>query len=639
MKASEKDVSNSSEAWEKLLENNLRNITLCCPHALAEESRESKNRGFLQKYLRTIPKNNKRLVMRDPVENEFYNEVNNIKSLVLKDPIEDELINLDINIKINSEAPKIKAFGQAIQKFVEILCNLLETENSCFKFKVYPCGSFPFNTKICHINEFDFRLEWLDQILNNTPILHNGIVPVNYLIDKMSEIHKMLGNIIHKYCSVFEECKVSIEFIKKKRVMTIIISWFCPFSDHQHEVSIDLAICMKTDVTIGDFLAIENPFKNSPFEVTLDKKEMIYINLPMVVRTVFVDTNSFDEKLFKTCDIISPNIKLCLRILKYLRDTIFPYRYKSKSADVFHLEPTISSYKLKQLLLIEVVKFPHASDWNLSLLHLRIKSILLNLQKAIHQFGFCPFFQGVAVIMDEKLLQKILIDLICWIESGWKKVNASVRCVEEKDVEIYIYGRVLFKTKDVNYQHRYLVGNEKVRSLIKPKCLDDSNISRWLCKEYHDIVNSMVQVDLTNSSDPEANQIMCMIIHKLIDEDDIESGVYKRKVKMLNKILETFEASLEDIFPNNDEGYERSVSNIAQELSPVYNRTTLIEAADIYRYLKHKTEFDDMENSTSLSEVTKVFDNMTNVVNAKLVEESKHKYWLAAALNLINHTK
>ena len=102
MKASEKDISNSSEAWEKLLENNLRNITLCCPHALAEESRESKNRVFLQKYLRTIHKNNKRLVMRDPVENEFYNEVNNIKSLVLKDPIEDELIKLK-TVALNSK--------------------------------------------------------------------------------------------------------------------------------------------------------------------------------------------------------------------------------------------------------------------------------------------------------------------------------------------------------------------------------------------------------------------------------------------------------------------------------------------------------------------------------------------------------
>ena len=85
---------------------------------------------------------------------------------------------------------------------------------------------------------------------------------------------------------------------------------------------------------------------------------------------------------------------------------IFPYRYKSKSVGAFHSESTILSDKLKQLLLIEVAKFPFARDWNISDLHNRIKSILLNLQKAIHKFGFDPFFQELAVIMDEKLLQK-----------------------------------------------------------------------------------------------------------------------------------------------------------------------------------------------------------------------------------------
>ena len=105
---------------------------------------------------------------------------------------------------------------------------------------------------------------------------------------------------------------------------------------------------------------------------------------------------------------------------------------------------------------------------------------------------------------------------------------------------------------------------------------------------------------------------------------------------MLKKILETFEASLEDIFPNKHEGYELSVSVIAQELSPVHNRSTLIEAADIYRYLKHGTEFDDMQNCTPLLEVTKVFDN---VINEELVEVSKHSYWLATALIPIGYLK
>lgn len=49
MKANEKDISNSSEAWEKHLEENLQNTISCCPHVIVEDSRESKNRGFLQK--------------------------------------------------------------------------------------------------------------------------------------------------------------------------------------------------------------------------------------------------------------------------------------------------------------------------------------------------------------------------------------------------------------------------------------------------------------------------------------------------------------------------------------------------------------------------------------------------------------
>ena len=72
-----------------------------------------------------------------------------------------------------------------------------------------------------------------------------------------------------------------------------------------------------------------------------------------------------------------------------------------------------------------------------------------------------------------------------------------------------------------------------MQSLIKSKFLDDSRSSRWLCEEYYDIVNSMVQVDLNNSSDFEADQIMGMIIHKLIDEDDVESVMEVQKVKML----------------------------------------------------------------------------------------------------------
>ena len=155
---------------------------------------------------------------------------------------------------------------------------MLENENSCYKFKVHPCGSFPFNTKICYIDEFNFRLEWLDEILNNAPTLHNGIIPIKCLIDKMSEIHKISKISYRNIVLSSKNVKFLWSFFKKKRVMAIIMLRFCPFSDDQHEVSTDLAICMKTDVTVGDFWATENRFKNIQFEDTLEKKVMVYIN-------------------------------------------------------------------------------------------------------------------------------------------------------------------------------------------------------------------------------------------------------------------------------------------------------------------------------------------------------------------------
>ena len=612
MTANNENISDNLKTWEKVLEENLQNVTSYCPDAIAKESKESENRGLLHEDLLVF-------------------ELKNDRSLVLEDLVVSEFINLDADIMIDSEAPKIKAFGQAIQTFVEILCKWLETTNSYYKFKVHPCGSFPSNTKICCVDEFDFRLEWLDQVFNNPPISKANVVAVDYLTDEISEIYETLENIIQNHSSLFEKYKVSMmELVKKRCAMTIIMLWLCPLSGHKHEVSIDLAICMKTNLTVGNFLAQENPFKKTIFSDSLDKNAMVYVNFAMTRVSVVVDSNSFDQDLFRTCDMISPNIKSCLRILKYLRDMIFPYRYKRKSGDTFYLESTISSYKLKILLLKEVMKFPLVQDWSVSTLHFRIRSLLSNLQKAIKQFGFNTFFEGVADIKEEKLLHKILKDLICWMESGCPKINVSVRWVEKREIDIYIYGRVLLKTKGRNCQQPYLVGNDKVRSLIKPKFVDDSNISRWLCKKYHDIINSMIQIDLTNLSDSEANQIMCMVIHKLISENDVESGIYVQKAKMFSKVLETFGATLRDAFSGNDECYELRDGSLAKALSLIYNQITLIESAEIYRYLKHGTKFDGMETSKSLSEVTNIFETAIKITKAK------DEYWLAAALRAID---
>ena len=102
MIANNEIISDSFKTWQTNLEENLQNVTSYCPHAIVKESKESKNRRLLYEDLLVF-------------------ELNNDRSLVLKDPVVDEFINLDTYIKINSEVPKIKAFGETIQTFVEIL--------------------------------------------------------------------------------------------------------------------------------------------------------------------------------------------------------------------------------------------------------------------------------------------------------------------------------------------------------------------------------------------------------------------------------------------------------------------------------------------------------------------------------------
>ena len=387
-------------------------------------------------------------------------------------------------------------------------------------------------------------------------------------------------------------------------------------------------------MTIEDFLAKGNSFENTKLDDSLTKNKLVYINLPIAGEVFRVKTNSFHENLFTACDMISPNIKLCLRILKYLRDMIFPYRYRRKSEDKFYLASTISSYQLKELLLREVVKYQSINSWSNCDIHERIKSILLELQKAIIEEGFFSFFETFVSIVEGELSEKILTDLICWMENYCPKVNVSVKCVEETETEIYIYGRVLLKIKDRNGQHPYLVVNNKVRSLMKARFLNDSNICRWICKEYHDILNSMAQIGLTNLSDVEANQIMGMVIHGLVNENDVESGIYLQKTKMLNNVLETFGAALQDVFFTNDKRYGLFNITDIMYLQKVYDRTASIEAAHIYRYLKHGTGFGGMESSISLSKVMNIFENVI-----RHVVEDKGEYWVAAAVKSVTDIK
>ena len=78
MQTDDKDIAKSCKTWKKVLEENIQNITSYCPHAIADESKESIRIGL-------------------------SHELKDSASLVLKIPIHSEFINLDLEIKISSD--------------------------------------------------------------------------------------------------------------------------------------------------------------------------------------------------------------------------------------------------------------------------------------------------------------------------------------------------------------------------------------------------------------------------------------------------------------------------------------------------------------------------------------------------------
>ena len=185
--------------------------------------------------------------------------------------------------------------------------------------------------------------------------------------------------------------KVSeIRLFWKNHAINIEFCWFCCLS-HKHSISLDLAISVKTTTILQEYYRLENcSLKNTPFEQSIDCNENIYWNELVKDGRARVDTNVFDKQFFETCDALSPNIKLCFRILKLLRDCFFPCLWKKRKNLVLEREERyitqrFPSYLLKQVLFQEVIEFQCSEEWKNNCIHLRIASML---QKCLHSSSF-----------------------------------------------------------------------------------------------------------------------------------------------------------------------------------------------------------------------------------------------------------
>ena len=458
-----------------------------------------------------------------------------------------EFLALDNAIKVNKDDPEVKAINIVVTGFVNQIAKDLNCIIHNAQFRVIPAGSFPLNLKINKPDEFDFILECNPQIdIENYDLGH---------------------------CIMYALRSYGITPIRRRSTINFIISWLCQCGQ-RHNISIDLVICTKKEKTVEEyFREIDFPLTGTVFENCIKTDQKVSVQVwPFACKIKEydyrdVDTNVFDNELFKVCDKISPNIKATYRILKFIRDHLFPgwYCYINEH-DTFIEKDHFSSFFLKQHLLEEVKMSPSSAYWEESKIHLRLLSILKLILKRDGKLpGKKDFFNNCDADLRviDFVIKKVVEDLIQWLENGCEKVPPGDRSLADGFQVVNIYNYLL-RVKNHDLHCIYLLFHGRNHYIFKSmKNLPDTNVSRWIYREFYEVINNLVRLDFTSLTDRECGIINDMLV--LYADLRNHSGRIELEHKMIKSeqrkdIFSVWSKILQDLYKVNY-GYRRCDSS------------------------------------------------------------------------------
>ena len=128
--------------------------------------------------------------------------------------------------------------------------------------------------------------------------------------------------------------------------------------------------------------------------------------------------------MLETCDGISPNIRLCYIILKFIRNHFFPHFVEDTEnyltgKPIYYPKSMYSSHLLKQILFREVIKFPSHEQWKNSSIIIRITSMLKILSE---RSSIVNVYNNEDILLKYNILfLPILGDMIKWLQNGCKR--------------------------------------------------------------------------------------------------------------------------------------------------------------------------------------------------------------------------
>ena len=581
--------SSIARVLEKNTQENFGNILLFCPTRIQENSRKRQN----------------------------------INKLLSNDPLINEFIKLDYQISVNKDDEEVREFSEAIFNFLNSLIELVKFVHKEFNFRVVSTGSFPVSNKIGDIDEFDFVLFWEDfSEQYKLEDLRTGERPFKHLLNTYEpEIIDLIKRVL-TLCKEYD--KVSeIRLFWKNHAINIEFCWFCCLS-HKHSVSLDLAISVKTTTTLQEYYRLGNlTLKNTPFEQSIDCNENIYWNELLDSGDARVDTNVFDKQFFETCDALSPNIKLCFRIIKLVRDCFFPCLWKKRKDLVsdrkeYYITQVFPSYLLKQVLFQEVIEFQCSEEWKNNCIRLRIASML---RKCIHGGGFkdllrtcCSVPKWIAPRGTRKSFKPIFNKLILSLENAYTEHSIESAKLEDyfvKNMIVVMENNVLIKVpKSVSFDDLIDADCNKYFSLVKfstaASKVFDNRIFRGLCNSMTDIMESMDLLDLTVFNGKDQGKIFVLLLFSVIKKEEIISKNYLKKLNAFNKMLDSYGMLYNgSVFLEKD--YYRNVGLESLDISKnkplsemmnkksypifirwekIFSRITWKERGDIYQYIR-----------------------------------------------------
>ena len=311
---------------------------------------------------------------------------------------EDQLLALDRAIQVPNDAPETTAIALAVKSIPDWVVGKVKEHIPGVDIEIFPMGSFPCNTKVIDIDEFDFLLicdsssEFLDFIIYR--IIR---AEINYLD------HESKTSVILNWNSGLPNCNEPhiTRVYKHGPAICVELAWLCK-KQHNHVLSVDMTLARRDNTkTLKSHCGrLQNSKVFKDFYETIDEEEKA-VAIPDDFTTCVLD-----QKMCQHLLTISENIPAAYRLLKVFSQHLLPKSiYTDYSVIGCIMPPCVSSHKLKQVLLHHVEQHPSGEEWSSGQFTVRLSEMLRAIQVGNTEEEFIVT-EGYTNIGREKVQQK-----------------------------------------------------------------------------------------------------------------------------------------------------------------------------------------------------------------------------------------